>query len=368
MGFFRFLGKVAGVLFAALFIVTLTATLWAYNAQQTLLDRDTYDRIISNESLYDIFLPSLIPQLIEEVGQTPDLSSDAQVASQVFANLSEEDWQAITGLIAPAEWLHDLIASNVDSVFVWIDSQDVRPDIQIDLIELKTNLTGEEGREVVDLVVQSWAGCTDSEESQVESYLDGDSSSMPSCQPADDDLQASMIDDLHESVTATVKEIPDSISNSAPLSAEEQTEWLNIKLAIRVIQRASYLIFIIPVAFLLLIEIFAVRSLKEFFRWYGWAFFLGGLVSLLLLLPMAASPLAVWQFVSGRGQINPAMLPLIIGATNLMNRIARPLLFEGGGVMVVGVLFLAVGMSSLARRENDTDELTQSRRRSRSAA
>lgn len=351
MGIFRFLGKLIALLLFVVFLVVLPATLWTYNLQRAMFERDTYRRIVENRSLYTVFLPEFASELIHGVEPTPEIVSDARRAHQVFVELSEEDWQTVAALITPADWLQDQIKYNIDALFAWVDGPHPVPEFRFELAEMKDRLAGEEGRQVVQLVVEKWPACSTSEEARLKVTLESEAvgtKPLPSCRPGDEALRAGLIEAFADSIAVVAGEIPDRLPedlDAGSLTLRERTEWLNNKLSLRVIRRVSYLIFLLPITFLLLIEIFAVRSFRSLFRWYGWALFLGGLVSLLLLLPLTSFPLVAWRIMWGTGAVDPLTLPVIIGITNLLNLIAQPILFQGSGIMVVGLVFL--GMASL---------------------
>jgi hypothetical protein len=360
MGCIRFLGKVIAFLLLLIFLVLLPTLLLTFNVQQAMFERDTYRRIVEDPSLYTVFLPSLLPGLVRDIEQSPDVPLDARYAGQLFSRLDKDDWRSITTLLAPVDWIQGQIERNLDAFFTWIDAPQVAPDFRIDLTEMKRRLGGDEGHEMVQLVIESWPACSASEADTMQQVLDDEADAetpLPACLPDDDALRDQLNDSLNDAVAIIAEETPDALyagevsAGDRPLSLEERTRLLNIKVAIRVIRRVPYLVFILPLAILLLIEIIAVRSFRELFKWCGWALFVGGLLSLIMLLVLTTSPLIGWQVALRRGWVEVTMLPVTVGMLSLLGQIARSILLQGGIITAAGLVMLSLA-SLLARRED----------------
>ncbi|HUV28025.1 MAG TPA: hypothetical protein VMW34_11730, partial [Anaerolineales bacterium] len=87
---------------------------------------------------------------------------------------------------------------------------------------------------------------------------------------------------------------------------------------IRIIRQANFLISwspLLPVIFLLLMTIFAVRSLRDFISWWGGSLFTAGIISLTLMLILV--PAAKWAIAS----FNPMDLSSFIGLQELFLQI-----------------------------------------------
>ena len=88
MGCLRFLGKVLAFLLLIVFIIVFPITVWTFNIQQAMLERSTYQQLIEKRVLYTRVLPALLPELIHDVKNHPDVPPEAEYASQLFANLT----------------------------------------------------------------------------------------------------------------------------------------------------------------------------------------------------------------------------------------------------------------------------------------
>ncbi len=356
-GCFKFFGNVIAFFFLVIFLIILPAIIWTFNIQQAMFEPETYEQILGKRAFYNHVLPSMVAGLTtanEEGDQPiPAEQTDLPLNPQVFDNLTTEDWEALTELLLPAPWIKGELERNVEALFKWFDGPNIRPDIYFELGEVKERFSGKEGQEALDLVVASWPACSPTESQLVEAYLDDDldAAEFPACQP-NGDLKERLMDDLSESMVTTGKDLPkfapDREYMDNPIDPAERDQWLGIKFVLRVARRVSYLLFLIPLVLLLLIEIFAIRSFKGLFKWYGWASLLGGLATLFPLLDML--PLAAL-----RGMTNARQAELIFGAAVAVNRtFGQPILYQSVALIVIGLILLAVA-SQLFEPDNETE-------------
>lgn len=344
-GCFKFFGNVIAFFFFVIFLIILPAMVWTFNIQHAIFEPETYEQILGKRAFYNRVLPSMVAGMTE-VGEDPEHplpahEVDLPLSPQVFENLTTDDWETLTELLLPAPWIKGELERNVDALFDWFDGPDIKPDIRFDLGEVKQRFGGEEGQESLELVVASWPACSESESQLVEDYLDDKIGveDFPACQPKGD-LMNRLMDDLSGSMVTTAKEwpdfAPDRQAEDSPFATAERDQWLGLKFVLRVARRVSYLLFLFPLVLLLLIEIFAVRSFKSLFKWYGWALLLGGLATLFPLLDML--PLAAL-----RGMTNARQAELIFGAAIAVNQtFGQPILYQGAALVIIGLVFLAV--------------------------
>lgn len=349
MGFFRFLGKVIAFLLLIAFIVVLPALLWTYNIQSVLFDRSTYANISQNRSMYTTLLPAALPRFVDDMAARSP-SDEARYTAGLFDNLGSAEWQEIANLLFPVDWIQEQIDRNAEALFAWIDGPDVLPAFVVDLGEPKSRMAGPEGEQATELVVGTWPICTPEQAQVVEAVLDeeADVEDMPACQPDDAALRTRLLDAISEGLTTTADATPDSLmADESQLSLQQSQQWLNLKVYLRVARRTSYLVFVLPAALLLLILILAVRSFKSLLRWYGWGLLLGGLLGLLVLVPVSFSPLLAWQLASGSQEVEITLLPALLALAGIMSQITRPILIQSGAAAAVG--FVMLGLASLIR-------------------
>jgi hypothetical protein len=339
MKFMRFIGKVIGLLLLLVFLVVLPATVWTFNIEQALFERSTYQQILQSRTLYNGVLPTLVPRLIRGAEATPTAPEDARYAAQVFADLDEQEWQQIIRLLMPPPWVQRQLQNNLNALFDWVDGPRTRPNLQLDLMELKNRMRGDEGQQVVGVVIENWPACTGPQQEQMQEALSGDSGivgTLPSCRPSEESLRGRLTDELNAAVIDTVSQMPDSVPLYAALrrapTLEERLSWLFAKLAVRVVRRVAYLVFLIPLVILLLIEIATIRSFKGLFRWYGWAAFVGGL--LCLSLPIDLYLLSLGQPAARR--------QALLLAAELVVQISQWIMLHGAIITVAGLAMLVI--------------------------
>jgi hypothetical protein len=339
MKFMRFIGKVIGLLLLLVFLVVLPATVWTFNIEQALFERSTYQQILQSRTLYNGVLPTLLPRLIRNAEAALDAPEDARYAAQVFADLDEQEWQQVIRLLMPPPWVQRQLQTNLNALFDWVDGPQIRPDLQLDLAELKHRMGGDEGQQVVGMVIENWPACTGPQQEQMQEALSEDSGikgELPSCRPSGEPLRERLTDELDAALASTASQMSDSVPLHTTLrrtsTLQERLSWLFLKLAVRVVRRVAYLVFLAPLVILLLIEIATIRSFKSLFRWYGWAGFIGGL--LCLSLPIDLYLLSLGQPAARR--------QALLLAAELVVQISQWIMLHGAIITVVGLVMLVI--------------------------
>ena len=360
MGCFRFLGKVIGLVLLAVFVIMLPVTLWMFNFQRVAFNPAVYQRVLDNPRVYSEVLPTLLPVMVKDVENEPGAPPEAQRIAEMLAGLDEEGWRRITDLLAPIPWMQKQIQNNIDAAFYWLENPQIVPDVGLDMTNIKGRVQSEEGREVVQIIVNSWPPCDVEQQAQMQRSLDAGPESdipLPFCKP-EGRLLAPLTEDISDLVVFITDEFPDKVPEGKqpgdPLTSAEQTQYLNWKFMIRVVRRVAFLIFLIPAIVLVLIEVFAVRSFKSLWLWYGWSFFLGGLAS---LLPLFALPVLLWQtFVVLGPEAGVSGLRVILSFANVFSRsFGRPVLIQAVAIIGAGLFLLVLG--AIARSPEDKFEI-----------
>ncbi|MCC6904227.1 MAG: hypothetical protein IT326_00190 [Anaerolineae bacterium] len=346
MGVIRLTGKVLGLILLLAFIVLLPVSIWLYNVQGILLNRATYERLLTSDDLYTEALPTLASAVIIDsinAPESPDLTPEARLAGVILGSVPAAASPQMGQALFSPEWLEEQTRRNFDALFDWFEGDIVRPAIAVDLSEMKARLGGDAGRDVVELVVSGWPACSTAQMVVMEAALAPGSATadtVPACEPAGD-LRDTLVERASASLAFVSEELPESIPPAEdlarPLTEQEEFQYRSIKLAARVFYRTAFLIFAIPLLFLLLIEIVAVRSFKSLFHWSGWGLLLGGLLA--LLLSLEALPLALVVAMSG-GQSTPVGMQSAILLMSVLNQVSRSIFVQGGLVIAAGFLLL----------------------------
>jgi hypothetical protein len=239
-------------------------------------------------------------------------------------------------------------------------SQDpVNTPIKISVSEIKESITGTEGVQAINQIIEAQPPCTlDQLVGLVQVGL-GLENSVGSilCRPPDFIL--SEINPLVETfLTATVGQIPDTIQFNLPLSQlDNQSSGISkvdepeyIPELIQDIRQLNTLISwspLLPLAFLLLMTLAAVRSLKDFMTWWGGALFTAGSISLVFSAMLA--PAVGW--VSARylpmDLISSIDMPEILVNIGLVDFYAELLNQLQMSIIIPAVIITAIGFALL---------------------
>jgi hypothetical protein len=210
-------------------------------------------------------------------------------------NLTAADWQAILTILLPPDDLKTMTESTLDQMFAYLNGE--TDTVTVPLDKLKETLSGPAGTDLIMQLLNSQPPCTEQELAQM---LSGTSEGgMVLCKPPEDMLPiaASILPGL---LTTVVPQIPDQAtiikppapgvppSGTGPFGADPITTLRTLRL----IMRLSPLL---PLAFLLLVTLFAVRSPKSWMRWWGIPFFVSGTIALGLGVSALLALNVVWS-------------------------------------------------------------------------
>jgi hypothetical protein len=197
-------------------------------------------------------------------------------------NLTAANWQAILTILLPPDNLKTMTESVLDQMFAYLDGK--TNTITLPLDKLKERITGPAGTDLIMQLINSQPPCTEQELAQMTSGTSNDG--MVLCKPPEVMLPA-VVYLLQELLNTVVPQIPDKAiiikppapgtlpSGTGPFGADPIT---TIRI-VRLIMRFSPLL---PLAFLLLVTLFAVRSFKSWMRWWGIPILISGTIALSL--------------------------------------------------------------------------------------
>jgi hypothetical protein len=229
-------------------------------------------------------------------------------------NLSPQNWQALIALLLPPEDLQPMTESTLDQVLVYLNGR--ADTVTLSLVNLKARLSGPAGQEAIQLLLEAQPPCTDQQLAQIASgNLGGEGQSTLIC-TAPGLIQAVLQAELQRQLEQAVAGIPDQAvlikptaaqpaSGSGPLGSDP----LAALQLIRLLLRFSPLL---PLALLLLVTLFGVRSMKGWLRWWGIPLFITGLI--VLGVGLAALPVLDWIWT----HIVLAKIPAMFSTSSLV--------------------------------------------------
>jgi hypothetical protein len=341
-GCFRFIAQFLAVICAIFFVVTALLVIVFFNVEGRLFDPDTYKAALEEGMIYER-LPGILSEEIalsmnynpcemnpmlceiegasqeyfaclgdvlgqealEEIGTGKRLPTEAEKAlaqpcldafgavgqskepseggaPMFFKNLHPQDWEFILAKLLPPEDTKSLVETALDQVFAYLDAKSNTA--VLSLRQLKVRLAGPEGLDALERLIAVQPACTEAELAGMKESIQGiQVSEMVLCNPPANELQ-DMLPLLQEQLLLAVAGIPDEAILIQPPDPESTGDPSNLEISeglslARTILRLSPLV---PLGFLILVTLFAVRSLKGWLLWWGIPFLVVGVIGLLM--------------------------------------------------------------------------------------
>jgi hypothetical protein len=343
-------------IFAILFVISAIGVIFSYFPTRKLLNPDFYKSALENVRFYERLPESIAQQLAANLTQ-----GGTGTSSPVYLLLlNQQEWESIlTGLLNP-DWLQTQTENILDQFFdiLLVSADPLHTPINISILEIKNSLAGGEGIQAFNQILNAQEDCSLDQvmgllqlglgmEAQIATLL---------CKPPD--YIISELNPIVQAIlSAAVTQVPDQVSFTLPtamqlsskagspqeLSPGELPEFISsLRRTNTMISRSPLL----PITFLLLVSVFAVRSLREFLRWWGGTLLTAGGISLIILLILYLTmdwslgrfvpiPLSVYGLPPLLVQMGLVELSQEL-ATNLALSIAIP----AGILTILGILML----------------------------
>ena len=214
----------------------------------------------------------------------------------ILQNLKASDWETIIKIIFPPAELQAMTESVIDHFFSYWNGETDK--VSLPLVKLKQRLTGQAGIDVIKQLLSVQPPCTQEQLDQITSPSSNKGGGLVLCNPSKNDLNKVM-SQVQKQLNTAVSQIPEEVilikpippgttpANSGPLGNDPAK-------AIRWVRLTLRLSPLLPLGFLLLVTLFAVRSLKSWMRWWGIPIFFAGMI--VLGLGIAAMPALNWAW------------------------------------------------------------------------
>jgi hypothetical protein len=256
-------------------------------------------------------------------------------------NLTSADWQRLLTILLPPDALKTMTESALDQSFTYLNGGE--ESIYIPLDSLKQSLLSPSGAALFLQVLNSQQPCNEQDLSQL---LTGTSiGGLVFCKPPEVILPLVNVV-VPELLKTVVPQIPDKVfiihpprpgaplPGSGPFGSDPISTLHIIRLFIR-------LSLVIPVLFLLLVTLFAVRNFKSWMLWWGIPVFAAGMISVVLGIAIVPAFNITWTwFIASRIPIFiPPVLPEV--GQELLRSILKTLsswiIIPGIGLCVIGL-------------------------------
>ncbi len=327
------LGRLIALFFALLFALSLTAWVVGVATEGVLLQSESYKRAFLARRLYD----QLPTALAGSVAQNDTAFLQGFLGPAAFfvgdptQNLGPADYEVMLRSLLTSSWLQTETESLVDQAFAYLESDEPLPSLNLSLLEPKERLAGPAGRDILLQIISAQPAC--GEDPLIATLgCAGWLASAVWCRPPDNILAECSVALEATAFGAAALGVPDEVDLVAVggpdlvqglAQARQYSEWLRI---------ANRIGWLVPLAFLFAVAIFAARSLRGWLGWWGITLGMGA-VALLV------GALAAWQ---GSDWVVAA----VIQQAPLLTLISRELLFDIGQELAqqMAIWLLAAGI------------------------
>jgi hypothetical protein len=263
--------KFLTILFSILFVITAVLSLLLYNTGQHLFNPRLYKNALTNQNDYER-LPGIISMMLT-TGQTSlDGIAGGMGMPPFMSNLQASDLENIITTLLPPSDLQAMTEKTIDGLFAYLNGES--DSVTISLVGLKARLAGPPGTQAIQRLILFQPPCTLEELAQISGEIGSDSAGMVLCNPGED-LNNIVLPKVQEQLNAVITTIPDhatiikpappaaAFSNPGPFGINNDP--IGVLILMRMIVRLSPFL---PLACLMLVTLFGVRSLKGWMRWW----------------------------------------------------------------------------------------------------
>jgi hypothetical protein len=352
---FTMIARFIATLSAVLFVLTTIAALFLTTINRQVFNANTYKNALVEQNIYKS-LPEIVAIAISS--QT-GAGGNGAGGTPSFTILTAEDWQAIVAALLPPDDLQSMAENTLDQVFAYLNGETGIVTVPLD--KLKERLAGPASTALILQLINSRPACTEQYLAQL--FSGTVNSSLILCKPPD--LVVSLVVPLFQELLVTVAaELPDQVtiiklqpagalpSGSGPFGEDPIT-------TIRIVRLMMRLSPPLPLAFLLLVTLFAVRSFKSLMRWWGIPIFVSGALAVVVgLLTLPLLNLSWTEYILPR---IPSYIPANI--TSLGLELARSIFHTiSEEIILQAVILLGFGLaawvgSSFIKTKNEPDVL-----------
>ena len=323
--------EILALITAILFVLATPVAFTVYSLERSVFDANLYIQAMDEENIYQQ-LPLSMAQTFVQASQRPGSGN----LLSIFRNLSVEQWQGLIVQILPPHVLRVLMVDSVTQVMGFLNGE--RSDAIVSLAILKTHLQSPEGSNAINLLLEAQPDCT--VEQLTSMALNPQTFAL--CNPPDTFL----LFDLRPIIAAQVSNLVTLIPEQVTLIPEGSSRpaYLDYVNDFRVFMRLSPML---PILCLLIIAILVVRTWRGWLSWWGYPLLIAGFLSLFISVISAPLSSLIFQvlFVPALPAFIPAdMLEMFRGLmTTIVRHALQPALLFAGGMILVGLVMVALG-------------------------
>jgi hypothetical protein len=280
------------ILFSIAFVLSAVISLLLTSIDRRLFNTSIYKNALVQQQVYDRFARVLAEQLVMAMksNNTGNTANPPGGGPPVFLqNLSVDNWESIVTSLAPPDVLRAETEGVIDQVFAYLDGQ--QDTVRLDLTPLKSRLVSSAGQDAILSLIRAQPACTLQQVAQFLTTAIG-GQGFGICRPPDSLLkQAEPL--IQAALRQLAGQLPDQAvllpSNTAPGSTGGSSSSSSLVTTVRNARLLMRLSPDLPLGFLLLISLLAVRTPKNWLRWWGIPVCVTGLVASLGVLVLSTS-------------------------------------------------------------------------------
>jgi len=331
----KIVGKVLAGVCAILFVISGVTAIMFFNIERKAFSSETYKTAFKEQGLYDD-----APAIFTEIMLTS--ATDSGQMSVLLSVLNRDQLELVISSLLPPEQLEALIGDTFDSFFDFLNG-DI-DSITVNLLPIKLSLGGEGGVRAFTQIMLAQPDCT--LEQAFSMAMGGFSmeNGLALCKPPQE-VMAVITPIIGTQLQIMASNFPDELT----LAGDRQAGLSDFRSRLDKVRAVMQLTPAIPLILLFAITAFAVRSLNEWLRWWGWPFIItGGLSTLLAIAGTPVVRLFMERVIlQGNADMPPVFLDMMRGVVgSLAGLILSPIAFEGillaaiGIGMIIGARFI----------------------------
>ncbi len=316
------------VVSASLFGLTLSVSLIAYNIENQLFNPDVYKKAILEQNVCER-LPLIITRQILSNSQA---NENGNIFGLVLNAIDPQSMENILRLIFPCEAIETSVFSGIDQFFNYINGKTSQESFSLAFFKQASR---ENSKQAVEEYYNSLPDCTAAQILQIgASALLGqeNGNNLLSCNPPEA-LRDIVALPLMYLVESAVQDIPDQVSLSSRFD-----RLVKVIRTTRIVLTWSPLI---PIVFLGLTTLIAVRTWRSLLRWWGYPLLAAGICTLvisLLVSPVVYSLLTMLIFPNLPVNIVPEAVDLIAGTlAGVSKGLSLPIQYQSAILGLVGL-------------------------------
>ncbi len=353
----RFLARLIAVICAIAFVFVTIGVIFFHAAGTRVFESGIYKRALAKERIYTR-LPGLVADLVIhgsrlERGAAQGGGDDTLA---LVGRLTTQDWNTMFNAVAPPGYLEQQTDRALDQYFEFLHGDAAVPSVLVSLDEMRKRLVSPDAEQAYLSVLAGKPLCTPAE-------MEAAGGLPVVCRPPPD-LMPRVRENFRTAMQRLAERMPGTVDIFAHGYPGPVGRAMNFLADERdLLQRIEWWARWSPAgsaALLLLIAVFAVRSLRGWMLWWGIPCFLAGAAALIVALPVV--PISHWVFSSLVMRVLPSQVPAeSIGALfGLMVALVREVMLVALrlAAYTAGAGLLLMIVASLCKRRRIPDGAT----------